>query len=98
MLGGALPVDRDRAVGSLSSIAEPLGISVEEAAWGVLRLVNANMANTLREVSVERGRDPRTYVLVVAGGGGAAHGFEVGQELCISTGLRPGHVDGGPAL
>jgi N-methylhydantoinase A len=53
MLGGALPIDRDRAVGSLSSIAEPLGISVEEAAWGVLRLVNANMANTLREVSVE---------------------------------------------
>jgi len=89
ILGGALPVDRQCAVDSLLTISEPLGLSMEEAAWGVLRLVNANMANALREVSVERGRDPRTYALVAAGGGGAAHAFEIGHELGIDTVLVP---------
>jgi N-methylhydantoinase A len=88
-LGGSLPIDRERAMDSLRPIAEALGMSIEETAWGVLRLVNASMANALREVSVERGRDPRVYALVAAGGGGAAHAFEVGQELGIDTILVP---------
>lgn len=88
-LGGALPVHRELAVESLRTVAEPLGLSVEEAAWGVLRLVNANMANALREVSVERGRDPRAFALVAAGGGGAAHAFEIAQELGMETILVP---------
>jgi len=88
-LGGALPIDHRRATASLEPIAGHLGVSVEEAAWGILRLVNASMANALREVSVERGRDPRGYALAAAGGAGPAHAFEVGQELAMETVLVP---------
>jgi N-methylhydantoinase A len=88
-LGGALPIDRERAVASLANVTGRLGVAVEEAAWGVLRLINAKMANAVREVSVERGRDPRGFAVVAEGGAGAAHAFEVAQELGISAILVP---------
>jgi N-methylhydantoinase A len=89
ILGGTLPIDRKRALTSLAAIAGRLGVTVEETAWGVLRLINAKMANAVREVSVERGRDPRGFALVAEGGAGAAHAFEVAQELGIGRILVP---------
>jgi N-methylhydantoinase A len=88
-LGGTLAIDAERARRGLGTVARELGLSVEDAAWGILRLVNANMADAVREVSLERGRDPRDYALVAAGGAGPAHACEVGEELGIETVLVP---------
>jgi len=88
-LAGALPINHSRALDAITTLAREIDCSAEDAAWGVLRLVNASMANAVREVSVERGRDPRGYAIVAAGGGGAAHAFEVARELEIESVLVP---------
>ena len=88
-LAGALPIHYPDAYEALAELGRAIDGSAEETAWGILRLVNANMANAVREVSVERGRDPRTYALVAAGGGGPAHAVEVGRELGIQAVLVP---------
>ena len=88
-LGGSMSIDKDLACESVSRVAEPLGLSLEAAAHGIIRLVNANMANALREVSLERGRDPRDYSLVAAGGAGAAHVVEVAAELGMTSVVVP---------
>jgi N-methylhydantoinase A len=64
-------------------LARPLGMTAIEAAAGVFRLVNANMANAIRKVSAHRGIDPRELVLVVYGGNGPVHGGMQAEELGI---------------
>ena len=64
LLGGRLPLDLERARKAIKPIADPLGISVERAAYGMFTIVNSNMVNGIRRVSVERGYDPRDFVLV----------------------------------
>jgi N-methylhydantoinase A/oxoprolinase/acetone carboxylase beta subunit len=59
--------------GGRQMIARPLGMSVEQAALGIHRVVNANMAEDIRFVSVKRGIDPRRFSLVPLGGGGPVH-------------------------
>ena len=63
------PRDRDPA----THVAEPLGIDVTEAAWGIERIVNANMANATRKVLAGHGADPRDLALIAYGGNGAVH-------------------------
>jgi N-methylhydantoinase A len=89
-LGGSLILDLDEAREAISrEIAIPLGVSVERAAAGILRLVNANMVNAVRAISVERGRDPRGYALVPFGGGGPVHSMDIAEELGITTVIVP---------
>lgn len=88
-LGGNMSIDPGLARAAVGRLAERLGMSVEDAAHGIIRLVNVNMANALREISLERGRDPRDYVLIAAGGAGAAHVVEVAGELGIAKVLIP---------
>lgn len=88
-LGGSMSIEPELARESMRQIAEPLGMSIEDAAHGIIRLVNVNMAHALREVSLERGRDPRDYALVAAGGAGAAHVVEVAAELGMSKVVIP---------
>ena len=64
-------------------IARPLGMTAVEAAAGILRLVNANMANAVRKVSAHRGIDPREFVLLVYGGNGPVHAGMQAEELGI---------------
>jgi N-methylhydantoinase A len=64
-------------------IATPLGLSVIEAAEGIFRLVNANMANAIRRISARRGIDPRPLTLVVFGGNGPVHAGRQAAELGI---------------
>ena len=88
-LGGTLRVKPELAEAAIAKLAGKLGMQIDDTAWGIMRLVNANMANAVREVSVERGRDPRDYALFASGGGGPAHGWEVALELGITQILVP---------
>ncbi|MEQ8653052.1 MAG: hydantoinase/oxoprolinase family protein [Kiloniellales bacterium] len=90
LLGGRMDLDAEKAREVIAKkIAEPLGISVEKAAYGIFTIVNNNMVNGIRRVSVERGYDPRDFVLVAAGGAGAAHITALAREMGIETVLVP---------
>lgn len=81
-LGGRMTLDVSAARNALrAQIAEPLGSTVEEAAWGVHATVNANMADAARVHAIERGRDVDSMPLFVSGGNGPLHGPGVAQAL-----------------
>jgi N-methylhydantoinase A len=99
LLGGALPVDVDRARAALErEIAKPLGLDVLQAAAGIVDVVNAGMAGALRIVSVERGHDPREFALVAFGGAGPVHAARLAEELEIPRVLVPPIPGGFSAL
>ena len=92
LLDGEIALDPGRAETALRErVAKPLGIGVEEAARGVLALVNNNMAGALRVVSVERGLDPRAFTLCAFGGAGPVHGGDLARELGVPCLLIPRH-------
>ena len=88
-LGGRLTLDLPRARGLMSSLAGQLGLGEQQAALGILRVVNANMERAIRAISLERGYDPRNFTLVPFGGAGPVHGCELAQELGIPRVLIP---------
>ncbi|CAG0968005.1 N-methylhydantoinase A [Rhizobiaceae bacterium] len=89
LLGGKLPLDLAKARKAVANVADPLGLSVEQAAYGMFTIVNNNMVNGIRRVSVERGYDPRDFVLVGAGGATAAHITALAREMGIDTIILP---------
>jgi N-methylhydantoinase A len=89
LLGGKLPLDLDKARKAVKRVADPMGISIERAAYGMYTIVNNNMVNGIRRVSVERGYDPRDFVLVGAGGATAAHITALAREMGIDTIILP---------
>lgn len=81
-LGGRQSLDVEAARDAMREhVAEPLGISVEEAAAGVFEIVNAAMADLLRKMTIERGHDPRDFTLLAYGGAGPLHAPFYGDEL-----------------
>jgi N-methylhydantoinase A/oxoprolinase/acetone carboxylase beta subunit len=81
-LGGRMSLDADAATRAIrEQVAEPLGIGVEEAAWGIHATVNANMADAARVHAIERGRDLDRLPLFVSGGNGPLHGPGVALAL-----------------
>jgi N-methylhydantoinase A len=89
LLGGKLPLDLDKARQAVKKVADLMGMSVERAAYGMYTIVNNNMVNGIRRVSVERGYDPRDFVLVGAGGATAAHICALAREMGINTIILP---------
>ena len=88
--GGKLPLQTELARQAIRAhVAEPLGLSVDEAAAGMYRVINANMAHGVREITVKRGLDPREFPMVVAGGAGAIHACEIARELEMPMLLVP---------
>ncbi len=88
--GGAFRLDREAATkGILERVAEPLGLDAAHAALGIYDVVNANMAQALRMVSVARGKDPRHFTLVATGGAGPAHACRLARELGIGRVILP---------
>ncbi|MHC5052455.1 MAG: hydantoinase/oxoprolinase family protein [Planctomycetota bacterium] len=80
--GGKLRLDPQKARDAITKrVAEPLGLDPEEAAAGMYRVINTNMAHGVREITVERGVDPREFPLVIAGGAGALHACMIADEL-----------------
>ena len=86
---GRLKLDTERAKRAMRKVADRLGISVIEAAVAVIRLVDASMIEALKLVSIQRGHDPRDFVLVVGGGGGAMHAGALGRELGVKSIVVP---------
>jgi N-methylhydantoinase A len=90
-LGGAMKLDRDAAIAAVTRLADKLGLSLNEAAEGIIAILNANMANAIRVRTVQKGIDPRDYALVAAGGAGPLHGVEVARILDIPEVIVPPH-------
>jgi len=88
-LGGEIKLDVENAQRAMKPIADHFKVSVEEAAMGVIRLADANMINALKLVSVRRGYDPRDFVLIAFGGGGAMHAGALARELRVKEVLIP---------
>ena len=88
-LGGEIPVSVDLARQATAPIAAALGVTVDEAALGIIRLANANMINALKLVSVRRGYDPRDFAMIAFGGGGAMHAAALASELRVGTVIIP---------
>ena len=90
LLGGRLRIDAEAARRVIAAgVAGPLKLDVERAAQGIFTLVNSNMVSGIRRVSIERGYDPRDFMMVVGGGAGPAHAGRLASELGIPTILIP---------
>jgi N-methylhydantoinase A len=89
-LGGEMPVSVAAAEQALEAeLARPLGLSVRAAALGMLEIANAKMVEAIRMVSVQRGFDPRAFVLVAFGGAGPLHATAVARALGVRRILVP---------
>lgn len=72
--GGKIRLNRRRAVRAIEEkIARPLGVTVEQAAWMIKRVVDAHMGNTILKETIQRGYDPRQFILFALGGAGPTH-------------------------
>ena len=90
LVGGALRLDVAAAGAAIMrDLAAPMGCSVEQAAWGMLRIASANMMRAIRAVSVERGRDPREAALLAFGGNGPLFAAWIAAELGIKRVIVP---------
>jgi N-methylhydantoinase A len=89
-LDGRMQLDVELAAEALRGrIAEPLGLLLEDAAEGVLRIANANMVKAIRLLTVERGFDPRDFSLVAFGGAGPLHAVDLALELQMPDVIVP---------
>src|SRR5690349_1762945 len=89
LVGGDMSLDREAAERAIRKIAEPLDLSTAEAADAIIAVANANMADAVRIISLQRGYDPRDFALVVFGGAGPLHGAALAKELGVPTVLVP---------
>ncbi|MFI0843039.1 hydantoinase/oxoprolinase family protein [Mesorhizobium sp. IMUNJ 23232] len=90
LLGGRMALDVDAArVTIRDRVAGPLGLSAEDAARGILAIVDNHMVGAVRVVSIERGHDPRQFTLVPFGGAGPLHGTALAELLDISSVMIP---------
>ena len=90
LLGGALRVNLDKTTDLFQSkVAQPLGLSLLEAAYGVHMVANATMARAMRSVTIERGRDARNFTVVAFGGSGPCHAAALAQNLGIRRVIVP---------
>jgi N-methylhydantoinase A/oxoprolinase/acetone carboxylase beta subunit len=90
-LGGEMALDTAGAEAAIDALATRLGMERLEAAAGILTVANANMAQTIRSITVERGRDPREFALVAFGGAGPLHAADVADMLGVPEVLVPPH-------
>ena len=90
MLGGDLPLDPDLAHKAVEAkVAKPLGLSVKDAALGIIKVINSNMALAIRSNSVARGIDPREFALVPFGGAGPLHGVALAEAIAAKEIIVP---------
>lgn len=89
-LGGQLKLDLEGARRAIQErIANPLNLSVEEAAWGIHQVVNESMANAARIHTLERGKDPHRFPVFAFGGAGPVHGYRIARALNAPALIAP---------
>lgn len=88
-LGSAMRLDDAAAHAVIQRLSDELQIPKLDAAEGVVSILNANMANAIRTMTVQKGIDPRDYALVASGGGGPLHGVEVARSLGMTEVIVP---------
>ncbi|MPY73752.1 MAG: hydantoinase/oxoprolinase family protein [Alphaproteobacteria bacterium] len=87
--GGSMKIDLAAAKAAMARLAEPLGLSETEVAWGIHDVVNENMASAARVHIAEQGKDPRGFTLLATGGAGPVHAFYVARKLGLKRILCP---------
>jgi len=88
-IGGDMTLDLEAARQAIARVAQQLDMSVEQLAEGIIDIVNANMANAIRAITVGKGIDPREFALVAFGGAGPMHAVALAQELQIPRIIVP---------
>jgi N-methylhydantoinase A len=88
-LGGALPLRRDLAEEAVSRLAKSLNMTTLQAAAGIRRVVDAQMADAIRVLTIARGYDPRQFSLLAFGGAGPTHAADYARELQVEQVLIP---------
>jgi N-methylhydantoinase A len=99
-LGGAITIDRDRARTVVTDLAARMGhtLSPEALADGIVRIAVAHMTSAVREISIQRGYDPRDFTLIAFGGAGPMHALAMAEEIGIPRVLVPRHPGNFSAL
>jgi N-methylhydantoinase A len=88
-LGGEMEISKGLAEQAIRSMADHFELSVDEAALGIVKIVNTNMSGLLQSMTVKRGYDPREFVMVAFGGAGPIHAAAIAKELLIPTVIVP---------
>jgi N-methylhydantoinase A len=97
--GGAMTLDVGAAAAGIeAAIAKPLGLPLTGGAWGIHSIANSNMERAMRVISIERGRDPRDYVLVAFGGAGPLHACRLARAVGIPKVVVPFAAGVGSAI
>ena len=89
LLGGALPLERDKAEAAIAGLGKRIGRDAVQTAYAIHRLVNADMVRALRSVSVERGTNPARFTLFSIGGNGGVHACDLAKMLRITRIVVP---------
>ncbi len=84
-----MALDLEASRRAVATVAEPLGLTVEQAAWGIHRVVVESMGAAARVHIVEKGKDPRRYAIVGFGGAGPAHAADVARVLGVREVIVP---------
>lgn len=88
-LGGRMRLDRDKSAAAIRPLAERLGMSVQALAAGAVRIAETQMAELIRQMTLQRGLDPREFVVFAYGGAGPAHACQYARELGIRRVVVP---------
>jgi len=89
-LGGRMKLDMEAARRAIQDqVADPLGMSLTEAAWGIREVLDSRMADLLRRMTIERGYDPRDFALFANGGAGPSHAWVLSAELGLDGFIVP---------
>ena len=99
-LGGSISIDAARARQAVAALAERMGgaLTVDALAEGIVRIAVARMTSAIREISIQRGHDPRDFTLVAFGGAGPMHALALADEIGIPRVLVPRHPGNFSAL
>jgi len=88
-LGGRIKLDKAKAIEAVQRVADALGLSLLQAAAGIARIAEYKMADIIRKMTVEKGYDPRDFVLFAFGGAGPAHAGVFARELAVQKVVIP---------
>jgi N-methylhydantoinase A len=89
LAGGSVPIDAARSRRAVQAIADGLGRSLDEAAYGIHTVANANMMKAVKAVTTYRGRDPRDFSLIAFGGNGGIHAVDLARVLQVRRVVVP---------